>query len=460
MGARTNGESVNWYGFKFSWTPYHQMPDELSHYLYTFDHLSAQALDALDSLCPSSRKDNPHSKDTFNILKECAHEDPHVRELLQEIHTVPHWIDWDQIERGQRVLWRYALPSITCLIYMSLLGGMSSSRTVETLDRTGSFGCSSVRRRILETAQHALYVHKDLKSIQPGGEGWESSIRVRLLHSSVRRRIMQLAKEHPDYYDIDKYGIPINDLDCIGTISLYSSCIIWLGLPQQGIYLSERETADYLALWRYVAYLMGVPHEWMKTPEESRAMMESLLISEYKPNRKSSILANNILHGIEGQPPMYASRQFLGAQAWWLNGSELSQALEIRRPSLYYTALMASQCFYFRVLSSIIVAIPFLESITTNFSKKLCQDIFVQNKSLGALGYKTKFTFKWIPNLIRTTTPPGGSNDDREKHSAGFNSHLLERVALLNLMFISSVGIYLGYLFLRAIHCIYSLFLF
>jgi hypothetical protein len=114
MGARTNGESVNWYGFRFSWTPHHQMPDELSHYLYTFDHLSAKALDALDPLCPSA-KGNPHSKDTFNILKECEHESPHVRQLLQEIYTVPSWIDWNQIERGQRVLWRYALPSITCV---------------------------------------------------------------------------------------------------------------------------------------------------------------------------------------------------------------------------------------------------------------------------------------------------------------------------------------------------------
>ncbi|VUC28743.1 unnamed protein product [Clonostachys rosea] len=439
MGAHTDGESVNWYGFKFSWTPYHQMPDELSHYLYSFDYLSAKALDALDTLCPSSQR-NTHSRDTFNILKQHEHEDPHIQQLLQEVTAIPNWVDWDQIERGQRVLWRYALPSITCLIYMSLLGGMSSSRTVETLDRTGSFGCPSVRRRILETAQHALSVHKDLKSIQPGGEGWESSIRVRLLHSSVRRRIIQLAKEHPEYYSIDKCGIPINDLDCIGTISLYSSCMIWLGLPQQGIYLSENETADYLALWRYVAYLMGVPHDWMKTPQESRAMMESLLISEYKPSRKSSILANNILHGIEGQPPMYASRQFLNAQAWWLNGPELSKALGIKRPNWYYTALMASQCFYFKLLCSIIAAIPFLESITTNFSKKLCQDIFVQNKNLGALGYQTKFTFKWIPNLIHTTTSPGTSSDDREKHSVGFNSHLLENVALLNLIFISSAG--------------------
>jgi hypothetical protein len=59
----------------------------------------------------------------------------------------------------------------------------------------------------------------DLESIKPGGPGHVSTIRVRLLHAAVRRRIMKLAKEKPDYYSVEQFGIPINDLDSIVSIN-------------------------------------------------------------------------------------------------------------------------------------------------------------------------------------------------------------------------------------------------
>jgi hypothetical protein len=77
-----------------------------------------------------------------------------------------------------------------------------------------------------------------LDSIKPGGAGQASSIRVRLLHAAVRRRIMKLAKERPEYYSIESFGIPINDLDSIGTIVTFSATLIWLGFPRQGTCIS------------------------------------------------------------------------------------------------------------------------------------------------------------------------------------------------------------------------------
>jgi hypothetical protein len=238
---------------------------------------------------------------------------------------------------------------------------MAGGRIVETLDRTGGFGANVVKRRLLETTQHTLAVHKNLESIKPGGDGWEASVRVRLLHSSVRRRIMELAKQKPEYFDLQNFGIPINDLDCIGTINTFSSAIVWIGFPRQGIFLREQEILDFLALWRYVAYLMGTPHDWLRTPAEAKAMMESLLLSEIKPTTKSGTLANNIILGFEGIPPIFASRGFLNALVWWLNGSELSQALRIEKPSTYHTALVASQCWLFMLVAYTTRNIRFLD---------------------------------------------------------------------------------------------------
>jgi hypothetical protein len=172
---------------------------------------------------------------------------------------------------------------------------------------------------------------------------------------------MKLAKEKPDYYSIEKFGIPINDLDSVGTIIAFSATLIWIGFPRQGIWMRQQEIFDYLALWRLVAHYIGTPTEYFETPERAKSMMESLLISEIRPSETSKVLANNIILSLQGQPPAYASREFLVASARWLNGDELSDALGLGRPSLYYKALVAGQCIFFVFICYTYRSIPYLD---------------------------------------------------------------------------------------------------
>lgn len=128
-----------------------------------------------------------------------------------------------------------------------------------------------------------------------------------------------------------------------------------------GIWLRQQEILDYLALWRLVAHYVGTPTEYFETPERAKSMMESLLISEIQPSETSKVLANNIILSLQGQPPAYASRDFLVASARWLNGDELADALGLGRPSLYYKALVAGQCIFFVVICYTYRSIPYLD---------------------------------------------------------------------------------------------------
>lgn len=251
---------------------------------------------------------------------------------------------------GQEVFYRYGGATLTGLAYQSLLGGMGANRVVEVLARTGGFSVKVARHRLFETTQHILECTKSLESIQPGGAGFASSVRVRLLHAAVRQRIMTLEKRRPGYYNVEKYGIPINDLDCIATIGTFSGTIIWLSLPRQGLFLRKQEIEDYIALWRLIAHYTGTPTESFESPEKAKTVMESLLMHEINPTKTSQILASNIIKCLEAQPPTYASKPFLEVNARWLNGNDLSDALGLGRPSLYYWALMAGQCLFFMAL--------------------------------------------------------------------------------------------------------------
>lgn len=197
--------------------------------------------------------------------------------------------------------------------------------------------------------------------MKPGGEGHISSVRVRLLHSSVRLKILSLVSQQPEYYDIDKYGTPVNDLDCIGTINTFCSSVVWLGLPRQGIYLSQQEIEDYIALWRLVAYYMGTPTEPFESTTKARAMMESLLVSEIDPSEIGKVLAKNIILGLENTAPTYASKEFMEAMSRLLNGELLSDQLEIPRSNLYYRLLIWGYCFWVMAVSYIIPRIAFLD---------------------------------------------------------------------------------------------------
>ncbi|KAI1745431.1 hypothetical protein F4680DRAFT_103410 [Xylaria scruposa] len=432
------------WGMKFKWTSKHTTPQQLESLIHSYDTVATEAIERIDEIIPSSHAKSLHEedgkkkrrRDVYELLQEHASKDEKIGRLWTQINTVPEWVDWDQIERGQKVFFRYGGPAITTLTFVSLLGGMGSARTVETLDRTGGFDVKVVRRRLLETTQHTINVHRDMKSIQPGGDGFVDSVRVRLLHAAVRRRIMQMASQRPEYYDMARYGVPINDLDSLGTISTFSTAIMWIGLPRQGIYPRQQEIADYLALWRYVAYIMGAPHDWMATPESAKGMMESLLMSEIRPSRASANLANNILTGLEGHAPTYASREFLCAQTYWLSGRALSEKLEIDRPSLYYFSLVLGQCLLFMTICYVNRSFTWLDERQINFVRKVFCAVFLENKAKGSLRYKSRFLFKHIPQFDKLSTERGAITA-----GSGVRKPGIERTALLSLISFSTLAV-------------------
>jgi hypothetical protein len=240
-----------------------------------------------------------------------------------------------------------------------------------------------------------------LDSIQPGGDGFASSIRVRLLHAAVRQRIMRLAKQRPSYYDVERFGIPINDLDCVATISTFSATLIWLSFPRQGIFLRRQEIFDYIALWRYIAHLTGTPTDFFETPEKAKIVMESLLMNEISPTEVSKVLAGNIINSLMGQPPIYASKEFLEANSRWLNGNKLCDSLGLGRPSMWYWALSVGQCIFFMITCYTSRSFRYLDKRKMKTSRRFLWTMIVDGKH--GLGGTTSFNFKYVPDLHKTT---------------------------------------------------------
>lgn len=279
---------------------------------------------------------------------------------------------------------------------------MGAARVVETLARTGGFNTKVAKGRLFETTQHILQCTRSLEGIQPGGEGFASSIRVRLLHAAVRQRIVKLAQKRPGYFNLDEWGIPINDLDQVATICTFSTSLIYISFPRQGIFLRQQEIEDYIALWRYIAYLLGTPDEWFKTPSKAKAIMESLYYNEVRPSEMSKVMANNIIFALKEEPPTYVSADMLTASARWLNGNELGDGLGLKRISLYYWALMAGQCLFFMAFSYVHRAVPSWDRQHIERAKEIYYNLIVKAK-WGLAGTETTFDFKYVPEYDTLT---------------------------------------------------------
>lgn len=105
------GAIVETYGYKFQWTAQHPPIKDVQKMLRTYDMLANDVLDRLDELSPpvgQRPKGCPmQSRDTYNLVKRYANSDKTVGRLWRQVTEVPDWVDWEQIRRGQKLVYQY-----------------------------------------------------------------------------------------------------------------------------------------------------------------------------------------------------------------------------------------------------------------------------------------------------------------------------------------------------------------
>lgn len=223
-----------------------------------------------------------HCMDEYNISK--TYDSPSFQ-FYSHYYNVPDWVDYDKIQRGINVFLAY-LPAAGCaLFYRSLVGGFSIPKIAavlvatrylvpnETTDQSKERIDRDRRRseeRLIDTggflaccfAPPPSNVDNDsdnqqlsAASLRPGGRGWESALRVRVLHAKVRRSLLR--RINPQW-NVDMNGVPINQEDMAATLLAFSVNVL-LGIElASGRPLNGNDQHDYLALWRYLGWLLGV----------------------------------------------------------------------------------------------------------------------------------------------------------------------------------------------------------
>ncbi|VDB87859.1 unnamed protein product [Peniophora sp. CBMAI 1063] len=321
-----------------------------------------------------------------------------AHELYDSLRNPPHDLcaTPEDIALASDLFLDYAAQIAQSLAFFSLAGGFASSRIVATLnavsylvpgtakyDAEGSPSPSTRAQdertyiRLMETFQFVLDVMgctssttywpqarcdekaEGVPAIAPGGVGWKSAVRVRMLHGIARRR----AREHLSRASQGSLDfVPVNQLDMSGTLAAFSTVPIWC-LERLGFNIPYASKSAYLAVWRQVGFYMGISPDILRshfmTPAQADKFPPSVVIHLFSPHPELQHLVPPtlpILRALADRPHTRTSYQYNCALARHLIGPTLSDHLSIPRTTLpvylrmrLSLAVQALPCHFARV---------------------------------------------------------------------------------------------------------------
>ncbi|KAJ9071502.1 hypothetical protein DSO57_1036234 [Entomophthora muscae] len=294
----------------FRWTDKHTKGDDLEKLRLAGDPLADEAFLHLGS------------GDKIIKLETLASTVPAVKALHDQVTTVPSWVDFDQILRGQTLFWSYQPLCMGILLNASLVGGFGAKRVTSTLQCTNYLANRDTAwKRMVETALMVQDV-MSFGTLGVGGTGWRAALKVRLMHAQVRRHVLRQSK-----YDQEANGIPINQEDLLSTLMVFSTTVIY-SLRRLGVDVSEQDAEDYVATWRYVGYIMGVDHlHHFKSYRDTLVLKESVMVHLLDPDSSCAELANTVIEACENRPPLFLSKGASCALTRRLLGDEWADRL-------------------------------------------------------------------------------------------------------------------------------------
>jgi len=258
-----------------------------------------------------------------------------LRALFDAVARVPVWVDWPTIERGGELLLRAGPLGGIVLALKSLVVGYTSPAGNKPLVFSGRLQ-EQAARRLNETAR---FVQATITpgAMRPGGEGWQITLKVRLIHAHVRRMILRSGRWNEDW------GAPVNQHDEVGT-SLLFSIIVLQGLRQLGMRFAPDDAEAYVQLWRWSGWLMGIDPELLPATEaEGVRLGEVIAATQGEPDDDSRRLTRALLEAPLREARTRGERanarrlvRFSAAMCRELLGDEAAEKLAVPRSSWRY----------------------------------------------------------------------------------------------------------------------------
>ncbi len=195
--------------------------------------------------------------------------------LIEAVSEVPDWVDLAAIEADSVHLGRYTRQAGIVLGAASLVSGYANAAASRPLDLTGRY-VESAGVRTIEVASW-LVAANAVGGLDRFGEGFELTVRVRVIHALVRGSLLD-----DDRWDTPAWGVPINQAYLAYTLTEF--CLIPLrGMARIGAPYLPHEVDAYYRRWRYLGHLLGIEPDLLPTDRADQQALEDIYLLTRPP---------------------------------------------------------------------------------------------------------------------------------------------------------------------------------
>mgnify|MGYP000313929841 CR=1 FL=1 len=269
---------------------------------------------------------------------------------------LPHWADWQQLERASNAIWRPGNLTLIIAAQASMIATYIAPQASQSMDRTGEQMVRTEGRGI-ETATWFAQATKP-GNMKPGKEGYKLSVRVRLIHAFVRINLAEVE------WNYEALGLPLNQERNATAIAFTFSSVFIDAAKKIGTRYNKTEREDIFAFWRYMGFLLGAPEDLLMENEEQARTQCALmtltdlppdaqgqrltkLFTEQTPNLDDALIkaaSTSAAKFIKSGPAFHALKYAITRRMF---GDKISDQLAIPRSTLWRVALTCSTPFLY-----------------------------------------------------------------------------------------------------------------
>ena len=198
---------------------------------------------------------------------------PELEAIWKEVSEDPEWLDWDKIELGAKTYRGYGSYGFQ-FQGIATLDGYRIRNISRTLMSTGQYSDETAYKRFLLTCNFWTEI-SEVGGMRKFGEGWKTALRVRLLHTLIRRAVFSSEK-----WDPELLGMPINQAGLLGA-PIISALVMGKASRMLGRKATDEEIEAMMHLWRYVSHVMGYSYDipFPETIKEGQELMYHLMLA-------------------------------------------------------------------------------------------------------------------------------------------------------------------------------------
>ena len=245
-------------------------------------------MDALNLLAPSEQRRliQAAMNDVYDPILDDA--PSAARDFFHKLAEPPDWYDPDAFAPGVRMFHRNSRLVLAGMVGAVLIEGFTTNIS-KSFFITGRLRDQGVRR-LQQNNRHMVEIFMP-GGLERGGDGWNLSVRVRLVHARVRWLL-----RHSEDWDADAWGVPISAAHLGFAITAFSARLI-KHLKALGGIFSEEEAEGFMAVWRYTGHLMGIPDSILfEDTDEALRLFDIGGLCEPPPSEASIAMANGLVN--------------------------------------------------------------------------------------------------------------------------------------------------------------------